>query len=131
MESLESIETDFATFELLPHIVVMRCKHGIKLGTEHIEAIQSVLDRMKELTPGDIGWISDKVNSYSTDPMIVRPIQTSHPNVRSWCNVVYGREIADYKTLFQAISGENFGINSFDTLEPAVDWTLQYLDSLD
>ncbi|MBD5782422.1 hypothetical protein IEN85_23180 [Pelagicoccus sp. NFK12] len=130
MESLETIETDFAAFEILPGILIMRCRRGIKLGLDHIDQIQQVLDRMDVLTPGPVGWISDKVNSYSIDPLMVRPIQDSNPKIRSWCNVVYGREIADYKKLFEAVSVKNFGINSFNTLPPAIDWTYEYLGSL-
>lgn len=127
MEPLSTIETDFAEFVLLPSIIILRCHEGVKLGLDHVAEIQDVIDRMHDLEQTDIGWISDKVNSYSTDPLIVPPIQNANPNIRSWCNVIYGRKIADYKQLFKAVSKDNFGINSFDTLPPAIEWTYEYL----
>ncbi|MDQ8187147.1 hypothetical protein [Pelagicoccus sp. SDUM812002] len=129
METLSTIETDFAEFVLLPSIIILRCHEGVKLGLDHVTAIQGVIDRMRELEQTAIGWISDKVNSYSTDPLIVPPVQEANPNIRSWCNVIYGRKIADYKLLFKAVSKDNFGINSFDTLPTAIKWTYEYLKS--
>lgn len=131
MNPIETIETDFATFELLPRIILMRCHAGINLGLDQLDEIRRVVDRSYELDPSFTGWISDKVNSYSTDPLVVPPIQKDYPFLRSWCNVVYGRNIANYAPLFKAVSVNDFGINSFDTLPPAIEWTYEYLKNLD
>jgi len=120
MKALKSIVTDFGEFEILPKIIVFRASEGAQVGPEQAPEIIEIIQ--KEIK-GSGGWIADKINKYSVDPMIVPNVLKKAPQMKCWSNVTYGRRLADSYAYFKIVLPEHFPINRFTTLKPAIEWT--------
>lgn len=127
MEPPKHIETKFADFEILPQIIIMRAFEGVHLGMPEAETMAEILNQEFRSV---CGWIGDRVNSYSVDPLIVPEVMRQAPQVKCWCHVTYGKHRVDHSVFMERLTPKEFPKNRFETLKPAIEWTYKTLQAL-
>ena len=122
----EKIQTYIGIYELYDNYIVSTINEGIHLDSKYAPEILEICNGHMQQP---FGWISNKVNSYSADPLILLDIIPNTPLIRSYCSVDYGRPERDYSVYVKPVVPDSFHVTSLENLEDAIDWTIRMVNS--
>ena len=117
---IEIHESSLGFYEIYDNYIIATFNEGVDVDLECAPEIIELLSR-KMHKP--FGWISNKVNSYSANPLIMRDVIPKVPLFKSYCGVIYGNYSRDYTKMGKSSVPENFCLASFNTLDDGVEWT--------
>jgi len=118
---IESVESNLGEYKFYEHHVILTAYEGVDINLQHSSEIVSLLNRkMKK----PFGWISNKVNSYSANPLIMLDVVPNVPLLKSYCGVIYNDESKDYTKYGKKVVPVDFPLGKFNDINEAVEWTL-------
>jgi len=116
---MEIVDSSNGAYEIHDKYVIARYFEGSSLGIEEAVFVNTLLrDRFST----EFGWISDRVNSYSTDPMVIKEMvkNVSHFKCAAW--VSYGSSLKAKASVLPAFVPDRIKTNIFDSLPEAIEW---------
>ena len=123
---MEIIESDNAAYELHDNYVVVRFFEGGQIGIDEAVFIKTLLS---EKFQQPFGWISDRINSYSVDPTLVKDMLEDLSNFKCVSWVCYGSSIkSKISTLYDFIP-EGIETKVLHSIPEAIEWTEHIVES--
>ncbi|MBK1875979.1 hypothetical protein [Pelagicoccus mobilis] len=119
--AVEKLSLDFGEFELSEELFIARINPAHNLTADDMALMVEVAS---ERYSAPFGYISDRVNRYSVDPIAMSKIFDALPLLTSFAVVVghqMGREMAKYE---QGFAGHD-RFEVFWSLGKATDWVLE------
>ncbi len=113
------------TFELHDNFFIGRVDEGVNAGEEFIAPLSSLIQRHYGNKP--IGYISDRVNSYSLCPIATNRLMSEN-NIRYAAIVTYQKH-QKMVVHMEKMLLTNTSVQTFEQLGEAVDWVKTLLES--
>ena len=105
--------------------LINQIKEGIHIEPCHAKLLKEVLEKHFTNTP--MIYISNRMNSYSVDPMIYKKI-SKYENLIAMAIVVYDKSRLDVAEIERQFFEKTFMI--FESLKDAIVWTYQELEKI-
>ena len=120
-ENIKTVEFPFGTFYLTEKYVVSEVNAGVHVEWDHITALFDIID---EYYPKGhkIGFISNRVNDYSSDPNYWKQLNETYPIVVAFAIVSYNHLSYQNASLEKLYS--NRSLKRCSSLSQAVNWVL-------
>jgi len=123
---MEIITSSIGTYEVYDNYVIARLNGGCEFGSEEALFVRTLFS---EKYQNDFGWISDCMNSYSTDVVYLGNIVKGLHKLKCAAWVNYGKTV---KLLSNQISAsmieKQIKTNQFDSLPEAIEWTKSVIE---
>lgn len=121
-DQMKIVKSELGEFEIHNRYVIARFKEGMELGFEHVPEISKLL--LEHCDGTSVGWIGDRINDYSFDPLAVQTMFDRLPSIASWCNVMRDGRTVDLQPYVAQMTPPGFPAASFKSLDKAIEWTL-------
>ena len=120
---MKTIETDLGLYEIYDNYVIARFSAGVSVGFDDADSIIKILTQH---FPHNFGWISDRVNSYSFDTMLIFHVLERMQNLKSVASVVYG-QVSKRTDYLEPMLSASMQVGEFDSLDKAESWMKESL----
>lgn len=125
---MKVINSEIGTYEVHSDMIIVRFNEAVDVNKNEIEFFVN-LAKNNFAPDQNFAFISNKINSYSVDPLIAIEVGKQLPNLKYFANVIHNDETKDITYIVKYAFPKTVKLNSFNTLDEALGWVKEGLGS--